>query len=100
MNTGIELSNHEVKCIEGSVLVHNLDNNTVVQLNGTGGIMFLQLSHMLRNGGLSVDTIVKSIVSQYPDMQGREDEVIADFNCLLKEFLKMGLLKGVADGNG
>lgn len=93
MNIHIELAKHETKRIDDTVLVHNLDNNTVVQLNGTGGIMFLQMSKLLGQGELSVDALVAAIIGKYPEMRGHEKGVEEDFMFFLKELHKMGLIK-------
>ena len=93
MNIHIEIAKHELKHIDDTVLVHNLDNNTVVQLNGTGGIMFLQMSKLLGQGELSVDVLVAAIIGQYSEMRGHEKGVEEDVLGFLKELHKMGLIK-------
>ena len=93
MNIHIELANHEIRRIDDTALVHNLDNNTVVQLNGTGGMMFLQMSQLLRQGELSMDALVAAIIGQYPEMRGHEKGVEEDVMGFLKELYKMGLVK-------
>ena len=100
MNDCIGLANHEIKCIDDTVLVHNQDNNTVVQFNGVGGVMFMQLSHMLQKGNFSVSGLVRTIVDKYPEMRGNEEVVKEDFDNFLKELSKMGLVKFVAENSG
>lgn len=73
--------------------MHNLDNNTVVQLNGTGGMMFLQLTKLQNNGSLSMNTVVAAIIDQYPEMRGKENAVEEDMKYFMKDLCKMGLLK-------
>lgn len=93
MNDTIELSKHEVKCIDETVLVHDLDNNTVVQLNGTAGKMFLEMCRELAEKTFSVSTVVASMISTYPDMRGRETVIANDFISLCKDLKQMGLLR-------
>lgn len=93
MNIHIELAKHEIKRIDDTVLVHNLNNNTVVQLNGTGGVMFLLMSQLLELGELSVDALVAAIIGQYPEMRGHEKGVEEDVMGFLKELHKMELIK-------
>ena len=99
MNIHIELAKHEIKRIDDTVLVHNLDNNTVVQLNGTGGIMFLEMSQLLEEGELSVGALVAAIIGQYPEMCGHEKGVEEDVMGFLEELHKMGLIKCEPDNS-
>ena len=93
MNIHIELAKHEIKRIDDTVLVHNLDNNTVVQLNGTGSVMFLQLTKLQNNRGLSMNAVVTAIIDQYPEMRGKDYAVEEDIKNFIKDLSKTGLLK-------
>ena len=92
MNFHIELAKHEIKRIDDTVLVHNLDNNTVVQLNGTGSVVFLQLSQMNKRL-FSMNTMVAAVILAFHEMAGREQEVEEDIKCFMHRLYQIGLMK-------
>lgn len=88
----LSLAKHEVRRVENTVLVRNLENESVVQLNGTAGEMFSLLSQSQVDGQCSKEAIVAKIVSLYPEMQGREDVVSKDFDEFIDSLKGMGLV--------
>lgn len=97
MKVSVELANHEIRKIDDTVLVHNLDNDSVIQLNGTGGIMFLLLAQMLKGNALDLKAMVAEITSRYPEMAERQAEVELDISEFLNGLGHVGLLKNIRD---
>lgn len=93
MKFKIEIVNYNKKCIDETIFIHNLDNGSVIQLDGTAKFLFTRLTQLLSDGSLNILDFVNDVINQYPEMKGNENLIERDIIEFLNELKNYGLIK-------
>lgn len=87
-----ELSRFELKAVDDATIVHNLDNQTVCQLNPVATAVFNGLRNR-ENSPVSISDLLEDIKKQFDVREIPDDVLIADIRRTLDSFEENGLLR-------